>query len=464
MKKASLTVFLSLSLSIFLGFSLFLIETAIKNQQKLIFHGTAEMGMDSVLGEYSVALKERYGLFYIDTSYLQFQPSVDHLKERLQFYLDLNMTKPSLSGNAIWGKLVLEDVQIVSSETAAAGYGLSLNNQAVRYAENSLSCQEAWEKVMEASKCLSGRSCEDKMAAWSTLMDQLSDVELPEIVNDNGEVEEIPLNNPADGIYGLSENDLLFLCEAQLDGVTSVHYPVESCMSVRGICNVQSDARSFREDPEWFMAYLYTQMGSYGNAREESVLSCQMEYLLGGRDNDFDNLRSVIEEIFLWRMYDNTTLAFQDDSLSEEAHSCAAELPAVSQKTELEDAVAESILYACAYLESVSDLRSLLHGGSVPLQKTSHHMSVDNVKDSTLYCRSDTNGLSYAQYLMGLLLQEQNRTITMRAMDIMEMDVRSITDNPYFCIDYCVERFQAEISAMGAYRKKYQITRKYGYF
>ena len=55
MKKGSLTVFLSLSLTILISFSLFVIEIAIGNSQRIRFEAVTDMAMDSVMGEYSLA-------------------------------------------------------------------------------------------------------------------------------------------------------------------------------------------------------------------------------------------------------------------------------------------------------------------------------------------------------------------------------------------------------------------------
>lgn len=102
MKKASLTVFLSLTLSIFLSFCLILIEIAIQNQQRIRFQSSVDVGMDSVLGEYSVALYEQYGLFYVDTSYLHAASSIENMENQLQFYLKKNMQTHVENDAAPW--------------------------------------------------------------------------------------------------------------------------------------------------------------------------------------------------------------------------------------------------------------------------------------------------------------------------------------------------------------------------
>lgn len=464
MKKASLTVFFSLTLSIFLSFCLILIEITIQNQQRIRFQSAVDVGMDSVLGEYSVALYERYGLFYVDTSYLYAAPSIENMENQLQFYLKKNMQTHFENDAAPWGNLLLTESTITSFETAAAENGASLRNQAAWFVQNSGESHFLEDEVREAVQAFRGEHCEDMIAEWEALMGQIQAMELPKIENEKGEWEEVPLDNPADWVYELSKSDFLFLCEAELESIEANSVNLDALLSHRGMQNSQSYQREFEDEPELFLRYLATKMGSYQNGRQHSVLSCQMEYLLAGDNSDLRNLEETVCQMFLWRMYDNQHMAFQDNTLYGEAVACAEELMAVQLKPEFREPVIKSILYACVFLESMSDLKVLLHGGKVPLRKTVHAMSVNNVKNSTVYTGDGQEGLSYRQYAEGMLYLEDLQRITIRAMDLMEMDIRRNTQNDFFSMDFCVERFCAKISARGAFGKSYRTSRKYGYF
>lgn len=464
MKKGALTVFLALSLSIFLGFCVWLIEMAIQNQQRTCFQSIVDVAMDSVLGEYSLALKERYGLFYVDTSYLGERPSVENLQRHLKFYVDANMTGRFQQENAPWGYLISDDIFILSFETATAMGGGSLRNQAVHYMNLSPGNQNEIAAMEEAWSCFEKAECGDAMADWNNLMEQIAAMELPQRKNKEGILEEISLGNPADWVYALSENDILFLCEAQSDIYGTSSYPVQTCLSNRGIQKDENADRNFQENHKLFIAYLFKQFGRYRNYRENSVLQYQLEYLLYGKEGDYDNFHETVETIFQWKMWNNSSLALSDGMLYENALSYASQLQVVQLKPEFLEPVAKSILYGCAFLESVSDVNCLLQEGKVPVQKTSHNMSVSDVIDGIVYMRSGGEGLSYEQYLVGMLSKQDIGITTMRAMDIMEMDIRHITNNPFFQMDYCVERFCAEISACGAYQKTYCTRRKYGYY
>lgn len=464
MKKASLTVFLSLSLSILLSFVLFVMEIAVVNSQKMTFDTASDLAMDSVMGEYSTALLQRYGFFYVDTSYLETTPEIANLKERIQFYMMANTVERAELGHAPWGKVIPDQTEIVSYETAAARGGASVRNQAICYMEMQENCKEQAACAYRAIQDFSVQSPEDEIQNFRMLMEQIGAMELPVIEREDGTKEEISLGNPADYVYSLVGSEVLFLCGADLSQVSNMRIDQTHLVSGRGMLHDQSVERNFREDPELFYAYLLEQFGNYRKARLESVLTCQLEYMLAGEASSYENLRETAGRIFYWRMWDNTRLALSDGGLYEEAAGYVSQLQAVILKEEFREPVIQSILYACAFLESVSDLRSLLEGGTVALRKQEHHMKVASVVEGRLYQNGTSGGLSYEQYLLGMLSLDNQQQILCRMMDLIEMDIREMTGNPYFQMDECVERVEVKFSAKGAFGRTYEAYRKYGYY
>ena len=63
---------------------------------------------------------------------------------------------------------------------------------------------------------------------------------------------------------------------------------------------------------------------------------------------------------------------------------------------------------------------------------------------------------------MLLLLEEE--TLNLRVMDIMEMEMRMLDENPYFAMDWCVERYDAKISVINNFGDKWSISRRYGFY
>ena len=129
--KGYLTTFLALSLSLLTGFVLLLTGNAVRNGVKVRYECAVDTGMNAVLSEFHIGLLEKYDLIYVDTSYLERQPDIANLEERLWYYIEENTKGVLGKRNAPWGNLTLEKVTISDFETAAADQGASMRNQAI---------------------------------------------------------------------------------------------------------------------------------------------------------------------------------------------------------------------------------------------------------------------------------------------------------------------------------------------
>ena len=463
MMKGYLTVFLALSLSIFTGFILLLTFSAIRNGEKVRFECAADTGMNAVLSEYHAELFDKYGLLYIDASYLGENPSEENVEKRLQYYMERNTDYVFERANAPWGNIRTEDVEIVSFETAAAGKGLSMQNQAVNYIEDTGIVREETQ-ILFAVDQLTALDAMDPFGEWSSLMGQIAEIELPLILNEQGEWEEVPLSNPADWAYGLAGSDGLYLAEASLNGLSPISIDTGNLISHRSIQNTAVSDRIYKQDKEKFLTYLFEKMGNYQNIPGGSILCCQIEYLAEGKESDLENMAAVTERIFRWRFADNAQWALSDGSLYGQAQEAANALLAVQLKSEFEDPVIQSILYACAFLESVGDMKALYAGGRVPLRKESHQMSIARVLEGVTAVCQGNSGFNYSQYLAGMIALMDEELLNLRTMDMMEMDIRHRKGNTGFCMDWCIERYEALITAKSSLPEVMRLRRKYGYF
>lgn len=461
--KGYLTVFLALSLSFMTGFILLLTGSAVKNAGKVRLECAVDTGMNAVLSEFHRELLERYGLIYIDASYLGNEPSIANVENRLKYYVEENTSELLGHENAPWGALAIEETPVLSFETAAADMGASMRNQAVCYAEDCGLSGSEREVLgqMDEIRALDGAN---PMEYWIGIMEQLAGMELPIIQNEEGEWEEVPLSNPADWVFGLVGSDILYLAKVDAQYISPAKIELRRYISHRQRENLRGDGREYRDDRELFLSYLFDKMGYFGKTREDSLLSCQLEYLAHGKDSDLENMRSTAERLLKWRFADNASRALADGDLRAQALAAAEELLAVILKAEFKQPVAESILYACAFLESIGDVRSIYEGGAVPLRKSGHHMSVSHVLNGSFYQSGGGGGLTYGQYLAGMILLLEEEGLNLRAMDIMEMDIRFGDGNENFRMDWCIERLQAQVKARGNGWDSYTLRRKYGYF
>lgn len=457
MIKGYLTVFFSLTLSLLIGFVLLLTEGAVQNGNKVRFECVVDTGMNSTLGEYHVGLLEEYDLFYIDTSYLGKEPSADNLESRLHYYVTENLEPP-------WGHMAEEKIDIIALETAAADYGASVRSQACEYIiSREDSIEQQW-KVLDMLEELRRLEEGDPVADWNELMTRIAKMELPQVKNEEGIWEEISLLNPADGVYSMLQSDIFYLTGMDTGQMSGISIQPENYISHRQVQNVQSTDREYSWDERAYLTYLFEKLGYVKNPSEDTLLSCQLEYVVCGEAADYENVLEVWKRIFGWRFKDNLSCAKADINLCTEAETAAYALPVVRLRPEFREPVAESILYACAFLESVNDLKVLYRGGEVPVNKVNHNMSVIRVLRGELYEADTGEGLSYKEYLAGMLLLMDERILNMRVMDVMEMEIRIRDQNPYFAMDWCVERYEARVTVRNSFGRTWEVCRKYGYY
>ena len=73
-----------------------LIGGVIKNAGKVRLECALDTSMNAVLSEYNITLFERYGLLYIDASYLGRKPAISNVEERsvsrVKFCLSMNFS------------------------------------------------------------------------------------------------------------------------------------------------------------------------------------------------------------------------------------------------------------------------------------------------------------------------------------------------------------------------------------
>ena len=125
-----------------------------------------------------------------------------------------------------------------------------------------------------------------------------------------------------------------------------------------------------------------------------------------------------------------------------------------------------AILLAWAYAESIYDVKSLLAGGRIPLVKddNSWHYSLSSALGGNLQeTTSDGKGLSYADYLRIFMMMTNVDTLTARAMNMVEADIRNTPGNSGFRLDGCYETVEARIRMGSVHGHQYEITRIAGY-
>lgn len=458
--KGSITVYLAMTLSCLTGFLLLLTGNAINNANRIRMEGAVDISMNSALGEFHKVLHERYGLLYIDLSYESGEPTVTNLEKRLMFYAEQNTN--TQKKNSPWGSFKIKTFEIVNVNRATENYGKSMIQQAINYRND---CGKETEVVFgEAAEriCVKDNKC--TMKNWSDLMKLIEQKKLPVIIDDYGNKKEIDINNPAKGVFAMTDSDLLWLCGVDISKIGVGIIKKESFCSQKEEGKINTEVIA-KENIPIFVEYLFGKMGNYGREKKDGFLQFQLEYIAMGKKSDYENLKAVIETIFSYRFSENAKYVFSDAGLYHQALTIAETLPVVAYDGSFREPIAKSLLYANAYLETLAEMRCLLAGGSIQKIKNGWSTDWQQVEEAMVRQIDNTaDGYSYEEYLFCLILQLAQNIRSWRSMDIMEMDIRYLTGDISFSMAGCVERFTACIKAEDDKGKQIFLTRTYGYY
>lgn len=193
-----------------------------------------------------------------------------------------------------------------------------------------------------------------------------------------------------------------------------------------------------------FREYLLDHFPDWSSGRKEKSLQYQLEYIIGGSTSDKKNLKKVVNKMILLREAYNYLYLQADAAAFEETSSLAAAILGWTGNPGLVEALREAFLVYWAYGESLYDVRILMHGGKVPLIKTSSdwHVPLNKLYYlETLLKKADRtagHGEDYSDYLRLLLNMQFISTQKKRGLDLLEIDLRQEEGMAFFQADNCV--------------------------
>ncbi len=191
-------------------------------------------------------------------------------------------------------------------------------------------------------------------------------------------------------------------------------------------------------DKALYVKYLLENMSYYGSEVEHDGFCYELEYIVNGKTSDQANLAATIEKLLLVREAANYAAILKEGRLRSMASGLAATLtsfcPAAYGPVEL------AIIGAWAYMESILDIRLLLAGGKVALIKDYDQWTVDvwhmsDFANSDAKAKNCESGMSYQQFLIGLMGIMPMDTLGIRTADILEDALNTQENYSQICLD-----------------------------
>lgn len=466
-QKGSITVFLSLIGILFLSLICTAVESARVQGAKTQTANITGMGTYSLLGEFEKELLEKYDIFSVDGSYGNGSFQIHKVSGRLEEFLSYN-ADPKKDIFSIWcfdpWNLELTDAQVDTYALLTDERGEPFYQQAVAYMRTNMAALAVdklldytrdteqiknWQKEYEKQTKENDAKLEDLESAREEKMEELESEAL-----ENGTEPKVPekVSNPLKEIAKLRKKSLLDIVTGEkkisekklrTSGFPSRRVSRRGTMKLEKEYGGLTDAVLFRE-------YLMLHFSNYLEKTGDGVVDYEMEYILGGKDTDEKNLKQVVTKLLLIREGMNYLYCVKDSQMALEAGNLALALTGFLGIPALTTATKHGLLLAWAYGESLVDLRTLLEGGKVPIRKDSGSwtLTLENLSKLSEILKQGKNGsskgMTYGEYLRILLNMGSISQQRMRALDLIQSNVRQNVGYGKFKAENCVVGVEAE--------------------
>lgn len=476
-KDGYITVYLSLTIAVILIFIITLTEAIRVQTIKFETECVMDIGLNSVFAEYNRELLKQYGLLGIDTSYGESTGSDKETKAHLLKYMNMNFEAPGQSGLLQYRDLTaihadnatLADISYLSDEE-----GKVLKYQIVRLMKTQNGLEQIEKMIGNISDPQSDRiygELEDRKKGFfgqiEDILNRMNEVRRQE------EKEEISIENPADRVEQMKHSLLLDLAVKDSSSISRREVELGNYISHRNY----KEGSGFWEGQQTpdgrineylFRQYIMQNCGYYNHSKENACLLYQLEYLLHGKNSDFDNLEAFAGQMFRARYVVNAAYLFSNSEKISQASALAATVTAGIGNPQLSEAVKYTILFSWCYAESIQDLRIIFDGKGVAWVKDDSSWNTPLSELLTFTSSLDSyhavdGGKTYRDYLTEYIFIKKEKDLRMRLMDIMEMDIRLTTGNRFFAMDSCVYQLSADVNITSSYGYGFSIERKYSY-
>ncbi len=459
-KDGYVTVYFTLLLTVLFSFFTALIYGVRENAMRLKINETADTSVTSMFAEFQRELWEQYDLIFVDAGYGGKAESLILTEDHLKSCATKNFEE---GGNTIFHSTDLLGLECDGIKTSKIRFatdnkGEAIRQQAVRVMKYRCSVgyiENLYESVSDTVK---------SQTFSSTLMEETvekaseADDSLPELKK---------WTNTLDGcVYKETEVSSFSTLRSVLSDVSAISKSAlneEGLVSKRDLNMGNFDAG---EDLDlikagFFKEYLLEYLSNFRNEKEGTVLKYEVEYIISGHVSDAENLEAVVNRILLIREGANLTTLLSDSRKMEEIRIYSEVLAGLLLSPEAAPAIEALIIGSLSYVESLNDVRVLLSGGKVPMLKevSEWRTSFANIFVPKRDTSSYENGIDYVDYLRSFLYLEDTEKETERFMDICEANVRNLTKNSDFRLDYCFDAWDGSLSVVSSAGYAYTVSK-----
>ena len=238
--------------------------------------------------------------------------------------------------------------------------------------------------------------------------------------------------NPLETIKRLQKTQLLELVVLDTTKLSDKESDLSTMVSHRELSQgTQNTVREIEwSDRVLMQQYFLTYFADYTNLKESRGFSYELEYLVGGKGSDIENLREVVNQLLLIREAVNLSYLFSDVEKLGIAQKVALTLVGFTANGWIIEGVKLGLIAAWAFGESVLDVRALLQGKKIPIIKNQATWTLEieklgEIVNSDFVAKESDMGVSYKTYLGILLLLQKDKELAQRGMDLQELTMQN---------------------------------------
>ena len=442
MKKGSITIFASLSMMLVASFLFAMLESARYYGLQTYIKQKSPLITESVFAEYHAKLWEDYHLLFLDGAYGGTEFSTSKVAGRASQIAKNNLTAPY--SNGLWREqdlfqLNLDEVSVESYALATDCGGDFFLAQVTDYMKQNIPVESAKAIYDRIEK---GRDKEEEGESANLTIEKANNLL-------NGEEEETEkgiktekgtktktetgneAQNPMEYVLQIKENAILGTVVEDTSKLSECSIPKNQSLLER---DCEKGNKAYENQSDWYEKillelYLKTYFSSYTNPMEGHALAYELEYIVGGKQSDRENLEQIVERLMLVREAANVASLLSDTKKVAEAETLALAVAGFTGNPAVVKTVQIGIVGAWAYIESILDIRTLLQGGKISLIKsksewTSELLNMVSLITENAKAKECKNGCTYTDYLLQFLFFMKEREQAFRAMDLMEHNLQ----------------------------------------
>lgn len=448
--KGQITVFMSFLILILLLLTFSAYEVIRLYTGKIKARACVHSMRTSIMADYDSELFSRYHLLFLDSTYGT--GSNAFLETKAIDYLDVSLNGEEKMTDKIY-EYSIDELMATDEETILDDNMKLLKEEILEY-EKMGGLKDRVKDIKEKIKERPGNS----QAAYTETENNAVEVEQ---TDGEGTESEEQVEDPRDKLKSMLQGGILNLVmpgnnlssTAVSLGHASLDYEQEQDTSFTDIDSFKRILRDLCKKDHYegldqeiaFLNYVSTHFSNGVHQYDDTVLICEMEYLLEGKNNDVDNMKGVVNDLLWMRMLSNYSYLITDASKKKEAEVLAGAICVATGTEPLEKVVKYLLLGCWSYGESIYDVKDLLAGKKLPFAKNSQNWKTDLKSLACTNSQEASTGLDYEDYLILLFVKNSITnmdTCYSRMLDVMEINLQQ--NNPNFQIKNCVGRMKLQ--------------------